>query len=218
VQSIPTVYVFSNGRPLDGFMGAQPESAVRQIIDRLLGPDDSGEGDIDAVLATGDEALAAGDLPGAAEVFAAVLEVDQQNVRALLGLARVYLQSGDLIRAESTLELVAPDKRKLAPYESAKAALEVAKRAGAAGDTTALEAKLAQAPEDLQTRFDLAVALAARGEKAQAIDHLVDIFRRNRTWNEEAARRQMVQLFEAWGPKDPHTVDGRRKLASLMFR
>jgi putative thioredoxin len=218
VQSIPTVYAFVDGRPLDGFMGAQPESAIRQTIDRLLGPDDSAEADLEAVLASGDEALAAGDFEGAAEVFAAVLDADPQNVRAVLGLAKVYLQSGDLTRCESTLAVIAPDKRKSAAYESVKAALDLARKAGTTDNRGALEAKLIADPGDHQARFDLAVALAARGEKAQAVDHLLEIVRRNRTWNEEAARQQLVQLFDAWGPKDPATLDGRRKLSSLLFR
>jgi putative thioredoxin len=218
IQSLPTVYAFRDGRPLDGFMGAQPESAIRQIVDRLLGPDDTAEADIEAVLGSGDEALEAGDFPGAAEVYAAVLEADPQNVRAVLGLARVYLASGDLKRSEATLEVIAPAKRKLAAYESVKAALDLAKKAGTTDNRAELETRLSADPTDHQARFDLAVALAARGEKAQAVDHLIEIVRRQRTWNEEAARQQLVQLFDAWGHKDPATTDGRRKLAALLFR
>ena len=218
VQSVPTVYAFADGRPLDGFTGAQPEAAIRLIIDRLVGPEDNGEADVEAVLASGDEALAAGDFAGAAEVYAAVLEADPQNVRAVLGLARVYLQSGDLPRAEATLEVIAPDKRKTPGYESIKAAIDLARKAGNTGNTGDLERRLIADPVDHQARFNLAVALAARGEKAQAVDHLLEIVRRNRTWNEEAARHQLVQLFEAWGPKDPATNDGRRRLSSLLFR
>jgi putative thioredoxin len=217
LQAVPTVYAFRDGKPLDGFTGAQPEATVRQIIDRLIGPDES-DADIEAVLGSGDEALEAGDFAGAAEVYAAVLEVDPQNVRAVLGLAKVYLQSGDLKRAEATLGVIAPDKRKSAAYESVKAALDLAKKAGTIDNRVELEAKLAANPADHQARFDLAVALAARGEKAQSVDHLIEIVRRQKTWNEEAARQQLVQLFDAWGPKDPATLDGRRKLASLLFR
>jgi putative thioredoxin len=218
IQSLPTVYAFRDGRPLDGFMGAQPENVIRQVIDKLLGPDDTGDADIEAVLASGEEALAAGDLAGAADVFAAVLEADQQNVRAMLGLARVYVQSGDLKRAEATLALIAPADRKSAAYDSVKASIELGKKAGATDNRVELESRLIANPADHQARFDLAVALAARGEKSPAIDHLLEIVRRERTWNEEAARQQMVQLFEAWGPKDPATLEGRRKLSSLLFR
>jgi putative thioredoxin len=218
VQSLPTVFAFRDGRPLDGFMGAQPESAIRQIVDRLLGPEDTMEADIEAVLGSGDDALEAGDFAGAAEVYAAVLEADPQNVRAVLGLARVYLNSGDLKRAEATLEVIAPAKRKSSAYESIKAAVDLAKKAGTTDNRAELETKLIADPTDHQTRFDLAVALAARGEKAQAVDHLLEIVKRQRTWNEEAARQQLVQLFDAWGHKDPATTDGRRKLAALLFR
>lgn len=219
IQSLPTVYAFKDGRPLDGFMGALPESGIRQFIDRLLGPGgDEGDSDIEAVLASGEEALEAGDLPGAAEVFAAVLEEDQVNARALLGLTKVYIASGDLERAAATLDVIPPDKRKLAAYDSVKAALELAKKAGGAGDTAELEARVAQNPADHQARFDLAVALASHQKKNEAVDHLLEIVRRERTWNEEAARQQLVELFNAWGPKDPATLDGRRKLSSLLFR
>lgn len=218
IQSLPTVYAFKDGRPLDGFMGAQPESAIRQLIDRLIGGADDGDADLEAVLTSGDEALAANDLPGAAEVYAAVLDTDQGNVRALLGLTKVYLQSGDLTRAEATLDLVPPDKRKQTSYDSVKAALDLARKAGSSGDTAALEARVAENPADHQARFDLAVALAARGDKEQAVEHLIEIVKRDRNWNEQAARQQLVQLFDVWGPKDPMTLEGRRKLASLLFR
>lgn len=218
IQSLPTVYAFKDGRPLDGFMGVQPESAIRQIIDRLLGPVDDTDADLEAVLASGDEALAASDLPGAAEVYGAVLDADQGNVRALLGLTKVYIQSGDLKRAEATLDLIPPDKRKQAAYDSVKALLDLAKKAGTTDSSAELEARLAANPADHQARSDLAVALAARGDKEQAVEHLIEIVRRDRNWNEQAARQQLVQLFEAWGPKDPCTVEGRRKLASLLFR
>lgn len=218
VQSLPTVYAFKDGRPLDGFMGAQPESAIRQLIDRLAGAADDGDADLEAVLTSGDEALAANDLPGAAEVYAAVLEEDQGNVRALLGLTKVYIQSGDLDRAEATLNVIPPDKRKSAAYDSVKATLDLARKAGASGDTSELEAKVAANPADHQARSDLAVALAASGNKEQAVEHLIEIVKRDRNWNEQAARQQLVQLFEVWGPKDPMTLEGRRKLASLLFR
>ena len=218
VQSLPTVFAFRDGRPLDGFTGAQPESAIRQIIDRLIGPGDDGDGDIEAVLASGDEALLAGDLVGAADVYGAVLEADQANVPALIGLTKVYLQSGDLTRAEATLDLVAPDKRKLSAYDSVKAALELARKAPTADNSVELQSRLVANPHDHQARFDLAVGLAARGDKAQAVEHLIEIVRRDKVWNEEAARQQLVQLFEAWGHKDPSTLDGRRRLSSLLFR
>ena len=215
IQSLPTVYAFRDGRPLDGFMGAQPESQVRIFIDRLLGED--AEADIAGVLEAAEAALDQGDLQGAAEAFAAVLQEDQQNAQALAGLARCYLISGDTARAEQTLALVPPDKQATPPVQSAKAALELAKVAGQSDNSAELEQRLAANPADHEARFDLAVALAARGKKEQALDHLLDLVRRDRNWNEQAARKQLVQLFDAWGPKDEFTLDGRRRLSSILF-
>ncbi len=215
VQSLPTVYAFRDGRPLDGFMGAQPESAVRAFVDRLIG--DDAESDIAAVLATAEEALEAGDVQSAAEVFAAVLEEHKQNPVALAGLARCYLQTGDLDRADQMIALVPPEEASIAAVQQVKAALELARKAGPADQRGALEQRLVSDPGDLQARFDLAVALAARGQKAEAVDHLLELVRRDRKWNDEAARKQLVQLFEAWGFKDPAAIDGRRRLSSLLF-
>ncbi len=218
VQSIPMVYAFRDGRAMDAFVGVQPESAIRQIIDRLSGPAESGDNDIEAVLASGEEALATGDAAGAAEVFAAVLEVDQQNVRALLGLARVYLETGDTAQAEATLALVPPEGRKNPAYDALKARLELARKAPVVDNSSELETRLIANPADHQARYDLAVAQAARGDKDASVDNLIEIVRRERTWNDEAARKQLVLLFEAWGPKDEGTLAGRRKLSSLLFR
>ncbi|HEX2840686.1 thioredoxin [Hyphomicrobium sp.] len=215
IQSLPTVYAFRDGRPLDGFMGGQPESAVRSFIDRLLGDDT--EADLAGVIEAAEAALEAGDLQSAAEAFAAVLQEDQQNVAALAGLARCYLKSGDVARAEQTLSLVAPDKQSIAPVQSVRAALELAKLADKADDTSELEQRVTANPADHQARFDLAVALAARGKKEQALDHLLDLVRLDRNWNDQAARKQLVQLFDAWGPKDEFTLEGRRRLSSILF-
>jgi putative thioredoxin len=216
VQSIPTVYAFRDGRPLDGFMGAQPESAVKAFVDRLLGADEAPD-DLGAALEAAEKALEANDLQGAAEIFAAVLQEDPQNVAALAGLARCYLKSGDTVRAEQTIGLVPPDKRDAAPVASVRAALELARSAAKAGDIGKLEIKVQASPGDHQARIDYALALAATGKKSEALDQLLEVFRRDRKWNEEAARKQLVQLFEAWGPKDPATLEGRRRLSSLMF-
>jgi putative thioredoxin len=215
IQSLPTVYAFRDGRPLDGFMGAQPESAVRQFVDRLLGADE--EADLAAVLEAAETALEEGDLQGAAEAFAAILQAEPENVQAIAGLARCYLKSGDVERAEQTLSLVPPDKKESAPVQSVRAALDLARHAGKSDNSAELARRLAADPADHQARFDLAVALAARGKKAEALDHLLELVRRDRTWNEEAARKQLVQLFDAWGPKDESTLDGRRRLSSILF-
>lgn len=215
VQSVPTVYAFRDGRPLDGFMGAQPESGVRAFIDRLLGAEQ--EADIATILAEGEKALADGDLQGAAEIFAAVLQEDQHNPSALAGLARCYLESGDLARAEQTIALVPPDKRDLTAVQGVNTAIALAKKAGKGDNRTELLERLVANPTDHAARFDLAVTHAAMGEKEKALDELLDIVRRDRNWNEQAARKQLVELFDAWGPKDPLTLEGRKRLSSILF-
>lgn len=215
IQSLPTVYAFRDGRPLDGFTGAQPESQVRAFIDRLLG--DEAEADVAAILEAADTALEAGDLPGAAEAYAAILQQDQQNGAAIAGLAQCYLKSGDAVRAEQTLALVPPDQRSLAVVERVTAAIGLAKLAGQKDNRNDLESKVAANPADHGARLELAVALAARGQKEAALAHLLELVRRDRNWNEQAARKQLVQLFDAWGPNDPVTQDGRRRLSSILF-
>jgi putative thioredoxin len=215
VQSLPTVYAFRDGRPLDGFMGAQPESAVRAFVDRLIGEDP--EADVATVLATAEQALEEGDVQAAAEIFAAVLQEHKHNPVALAGLARCYLQTGDLDRAEQVIALVPPEEKKVPAVEQVRAALELARKAPKAEEQGPLEQKVKDNPADQQARFDLAIALAARGQKAEAVDHLLELVRRDRKWNDEAARKQLVQLFEAWGFKDQAAIDGRRRLSSLLF-
>jgi putative thioredoxin len=215
IQSIPTVYAFRDGRPLDGFMGAQPESAVKAFVERLLG--EEAALDVAAAIEAADKALEAGDLQGAAEVYAGVLQQDPQNIGALAGLAKCYLKSGDVARAEQTIALVPPDKRETAAVASVRAALDLAKLAGKTGDTAKLEAAVNAEPANHQARIDYAMALAAGGKKGEALDQLLEAVRRDRKWNEEAARKQLVQLFDAWGPKDPATLEGRRRLSSILF-
>jgi putative thioredoxin len=215
VQSLPTVYAFRDGRPLDGFMGAQPESAIRAFVDRLVGAE--AEADVATVLASAEQALEEGDVQAAAEIFAAVLQEHKQNPAALAGLARCYLKTGDLDRAEQMIALVPPEEKKIAAVEQVKAALELARKAPKAEQQGELEKKLAANPGDQQARFDVAVALAARGQKTEAVEHLLELVRRDRNWNDQAARKQLVQLFEAWGFKDAAAIDGRRRLSSLLF-
>ncbi len=215
IQSLPTVYAFANGQPVDGFAGAQPESAIRALIDRHLGA--AAEADTAEAIETAQQAFDAGDLQGAAEIYAAVLQSDAQNPAAIAGLAHCYLKSGDAERARQTIALVPPDKMSDADVSRVLAALDLADRAADAVDTSALETRLATNPADHEARLELAVAAAGNGDKQRAVDELIELFRRDRKWNDEAARKQLVQFFEAWGPKDQHTLDGRRKLSSLMF-
>jgi putative thioredoxin len=215
IQSLPTVYAFRDGQPLDGFMGAQPESGIREFIDRLLGPDEAAQ--LAEILAQANAALEADDLQTAAQTFAGILQADGQNPDALAGLAQCYLKSGDIERARQTIALVPPNKTGNAAVSAVMAALELAEKAPTITDTSGLEQRLAANPADHQTRMDLAMAFAANGDKERAVDELIELFRRDRNWEDQAARKQLVQFFEAWGPKDPATVDGRRRLSSLMF-
>lgn len=215
IQSLPTVYAFKDGQPLDGFMGAQPESTIREFVDRLLGPDEAAQ--LAETLESAQAAFDAGDLQTAAQTYAMILQADAQNPDALAGLAQCYLKSGDIERAKQTIGLVPPDKQNNAAVSAVKAALDLAEHAPEITDTSGLEARIAANPADHQARMDLAMAAAAAGDKETAVEQLLEIFRRDRNWQEEAARKQLLQFFEAWGPKDPQTLEGRRRLSSLLF-
>ncbi len=215
VQSLPTVYAFRDGQPIDGFVGAQPESVVKTFIERLVSAET--QSDVASVLETGNELLEAGDLQGAAEVFAAVLHEDRENAEALAGLAQCYLKSGDIERARQTLQLVAPDKRGSANVHSAEAAIALADKSNATGDVSALIQRIESNPKDHEARLNLALALASRGQKNEALEHLLELVRLDRKWNDEAARKQLVQFFDAWGAKDPLVAEGRRRLSSILF-
>jgi len=215
VQSLPTVLAFSGGQPIDGFVGAQPESTIKAFVDRLVA--DDAEVGLGELLKSGDELLEQGDLQGAAEIFATVLQEDRTNAEALAGLASCYLRSGDTLRAKQTLALVPPDKREIATVRSVEAAVLLAEKTTSTGDLSALRQRLGENPQDHQIRFDLAVGLAASGQKAEALDLLLDLVRMDSQWNDEAARKQLLQFFDAWGPKDPLVAEGRRRLSSLLF-
>ena len=214
VQSIPAVFAFQDGRPVDGFMGALPESRIKSFIARLIGDESA---DAAADLDAADEALAAGDANTAAQAFAEALQKDAENARAAAGLAKCYIKTGDLNRAEQTLALVPPAKADSAPVASARASLELARKAASAGDVESLRAKLEANPNDTQSRFDLAVALNAKGDREGAVDELLTIIRKDRAFNDDAARKQLLQLFDAWGASDPATISGRQRLSSLLF-
>ena len=213
VQSIPAVFAFKNGQPVDAFMGALPESQVRAFIQRLLGPDTGGEAGLEDAQAAFD----AGDIGGAAAQFAALLQADPENADAVAGLAKCYIQTGDLARAEQTLSLVAPAKQSGENYRSAKAALDLAKKAGAKVDIKALEQSVSANPRDWESRFKLAIALNAKGKRREGMDQLFEIVKKDRAWNDDAARKQLVEFFDAWGAKDPLTLEGRQRLSSLLF-
>jgi len=215
IQSIPAVIAFSNGQPVDGFMGALPESQVVAFLERLTkGKVAPEERDL---LKEADEALAAGDAVGAANLYGELVTQDGGNVAALAGLARCYVQTGALDQAKQTLDLVPEAKRNEAPVAAARAALDVAEQAKKVGPIDELERKVAANPLDHQARFDLATGLNAAGKRAEAADHLLAIIKRDRKWNDDGARKQLVQFFEAWGPTDEATLDGRKKLSSILF-
>jgi putative thioredoxin len=216
VQSIPAVFAFVDGQPVDGFMGALPESQIKQFIDRL-GTQGGMAEEIEAAVTAGREALAQNDLAGAAQIFAQVLGVDREHAGAIAGLARCQIASGDLEQAKATLALVPPAKANDPEVVSAKAALELAQTPVDHGEIANLTRAIEVNGDDHQARLDLAVALNAAGKKQEALDHLLHIVRRKRDWNEEAARKQLVKFFEAWGPKDEFTLQGRRKLSSILF-
>ena len=217
IQSIPTVYAFKDGQPVDGFMGAIPESQIRTFVETLTG----GHGGHDhaaEVLAAADEALAAGDIAMAAQAYGHVLQDEPGHPKAVAGLARCYLKSGDLERARSTLQLVRPDGAGDEALRAVEAELQLADSAKqVGGDHAALEARLAADPKDHQARYDLALALDAGGDRQGALDQLLELVRRDRKWNDDAARKHLVTLFEAMGPTDERTLAARRKLSSILF-
>jgi len=216
VQSIPAVFAFVDGQPVDGFMGALPESQIKQFIDRLGSQGGMAE-EIEAVVTAGREALAQNDLAQAAQIFAQVLGADREHPGAIAGLAKCQIASGELEQAKATLALVPPAKVNDPEVISAKAALELAATPVDHGEIANLTRAIEANADDHQARLDLAVALNAAGKKQEALDHLLHIVRRKRDWNEEAARKQLVKFFEAWGPKDEFTLQGRRKLSSILF-
>jgi putative thioredoxin len=218
VQSIPTVYAFKNGQPVDAYMGAIPDSQVKEFVSALVGADGHGGDDhAAAVLEAAEAAFASGDVGAAAQAYAHLLQDDPGNPKAVAGLAKCYLKSGDLERARNTLQLVRPDGAADEAVRAVEAELHLRETAAGAGDIAQLEAKLAGDPGDLQVRFDLALAYDAAGKRAEAIEALLDIVRRDRKWNEDAARKHLVTLFEAMGPADPLTLAARRKLSSILF-
>jgi putative thioredoxin len=215
IQSIPAVIAFVNGQPADGFMGALPESQVIAFLERLTkGKIGAEEKDL---MKTADEALAAGNAAEAANLYGQLLKEDSGNVAALAGLARCYVATGNIEQAKKTLAMVPEAKLNDSAVAAARAALELAEQAKSVGPIDELEKKVAANPLDHQARFDLAAALNAKGKRAEAAEHLITIVKRDRKWNEDGARKQLVQFFEAWGPTDQATVDGRKRLSSILF-
>ncbi|MBV9523841.1 MAG: thioredoxin [Alphaproteobacteria bacterium] len=216
IQSIPAVYAFKDGRPVDGFVGAVPESQVKQFVKRLGGA--AAPSPVQEALEMAKETFAAGDASSAAAIWSQVLQHEPDNVEALAGLARCAIARQEFAKARQLLDRVPTTTSEHAEVTAARAALELGEAgAKAAGATAELQARLDKDPKDHAARFDLASALFASGEREQAIDELLEIVRRARAWNEEAARKQLVKFFEAMGPTDPLTLSARRRLSSLLF-
>ena len=214
VQSIPTVYAFVDGRPIDGFMGAVPESQIKAFIDRLAKAGDGGGSEIDELLAVAKEALDLGDTGGAAQAYAQVLQAEPENLVAIGGLARCYLASGDAERAAEIAAMAPPDAKN-ADLESVRATLALAE--SAPSETAEFEARLARDPADHDARLELAKALAGRGQLKEASDQLLAIIEQDRDWNDGAARKQLLTVFEAAGLGSDVAKQGRRRLSALLF-
>lgn len=215
VQSIPAVFAFSKGQPVDGFMGAIPESQIKEFITRIAGP--GGDPDTEALLAEAEALLNEGDGAAAAQLFAQIFEQDAENLKAIAGLARCALAAGELDQAKATLSLTPKGKENDPLIASARAALELAEQASDVGDLQGLARQVEADPKNFQAKFDYALALAAANKREEAVDQLLDIARRDRKWDDDGARKQLVQFFEAWGPMDENTIYGRRRLSSILF-
>ena len=215
VQSVPMVYAFKGGRPVDAFVGALPEGQIKAFVQRLMGGDAGPS--LAEILDHAKEMLADGDAEGAAQVFQDVLQEDPENPAAIAGLLRCLLALGDAAAAKRMLAQLPDAVARHAEVAAVRTALELQDSAGAVGPAAELRRRLAADPGDLQARFDLAMAYYAGGEHEAAVDELLEVFRRDRTWNDDAARKQLVKFFEAFGPTDPRTIAGRRRLSALLF-
>ncbi len=217
IQSIPAVFAFKGGRPVDGFVGAVPESQIKAFIKKLGGPAAAQPSPIAMALEEAKAALAEGDTGTASALLGQVLAREPGNAEAAAGLAKCYLAAGDAAKAKQLLDGLPTEAQKHADVVAARAALDLASQAKEAGDLGKLREAVAQNPADHQARLDLATALFAGGQVEEAIDQLLELFKRDRKWNDEAARKQMVKFFEVLGSTNPHTISGRKRLSSLMF-
>jgi putative thioredoxin len=215
VKSIPAVFAFQKGQPVDGFMGALPESQVKSFIERIIG--DVGASAFDEILAAADKSMAEGEMTQAAELYAGALAEDDSSARAMGGLIRAYVEMDMLEQARQLLSAVKPEMATDAAIIGAKAAIEAKEAAASLGDAAALVAAVEANPADHQARIDLAIALNAKGQRDDAVDHLVASIKKDRTWSDGAARKQLLQFFEAWGHSEDATVEGRRKLSAVLF-
>lgn len=217
VQSIPAVFAFVDGQPVDGFMGALPESEVKAFIDRLAGPAGPAVDPIADALKSAEEQLAAGDPAGAAQLFAAVLQHEPENAKAAAGLAECYLAAGDVDRARAVIDQMPPETLNDPAFAAVKTKLKLADELAGLGDAAALQARLEGDADDHRARFDLALIANAKDDRATAAGHLLEIIRRDRAFEDDGARRKLLEFFDVWGPMDPASKDARRRLSSLLF-
>ena len=215
IQSIPTVYAFFDGRPVDAFQGALPASEIKQFVEKLAAL--AGDGGLGEAVAAAEAMLAEGAAVDAAETFAAILGEDPANGAAYAGLVRAHLALGNLDQAEAMVATPPAELAKAPELDSARAQVELARQAAQAGPAAELRARVEADPDDLQARFDLALALHAQGDVEGAVDALLDLFRRDREWNDGAAKTQLFTIFDALKPQDPVVLKGRRRLSSMIF-
>ncbi|MBB3976946.1 putative thioredoxin [Rhizobium azooxidifex] len=218
IQSIPAVIAFVGGRPADGFMGALPESQVRDFIDKVAGPADADhKAEIEAILEEAKTLLGQHDIGGAADLFGAILQADPENAAALAGMAQCMIAAGQLDNARQILASAPEEVAKDPAIAAVQKQLEQIDEARKLGDPQALEQALAANPDDHASRLNLAKIRNVEGNREAAADHLLAIMKRDRTFEDDAARRELLQFFEVWGPKDPATIAARRKLSSILF-
>jgi putative thioredoxin len=224
VQSIPAVFAFAGGRPVDGFMGAMPEGEVRRFAEKVISgapagapAPDSLEAQIADAIDIARQAETAGELGQAAQIYGQILQHVPEHAEALIGLAGVYMAAGETDQARVTLDMVPEDQRKGDAYTTLANAIRLKDEAAGLSEAATLEAAIAADPDNHQARLDLAMVLNAEGKRLEAAEALVASFKRDRSWNEDAARKKLIEFFEAWGPKDPATLKGRRLLSAVLF-
>lgn len=218
IQSIPAVIAFVDGRPVDGFMGAVPESQIQQFIDRIAGPAGADQAaEIEAALGEAETLLAGGDIQGAAQLYGAVLQADPENARAAAGMIQCLVSMGETERASQMLASLPEEFANDPAIQAASKRLEQIAEARKLGDPVALESQLAANPDDHEARMKLAKILNVQGDRDKAAEHLLTIMRKDRSFDDDGARRQLLTFFEVWGPKDPATIATRRRLSSMLF-
>jgi putative thioredoxin len=220
IQSAPAVFAFFRGQPVDGFMGAVPEAQIKAWLDQLIkavGAQPAEGNGLETALAQATDFLATGDTTTAQSIYADILDTEPANAVAYAGILRCFIAQGDIVQAKQMLEKAPPDIAKDKALDPVRAAIELAEQSGKTGPKSELESQLVQNPADHEARFDLALAHYAAGEKEQAVDQLLELVRRDRAWNDGAARKQLVKLFEAFGAADPLTISSRKRLSSILF-